>query len=154
MPKKITKKAKEPKIVQISENEQIFLPRTLEEFDSLVDSLVEMYSLPDKRHAAVQLAVRITHMPPEQATTTRKYLGHCIIKNLAYNIAEHKRKQMSFEAHEEYVAQLATELTSDPMNGQARDQLEKFAREGSVKAKEVLAMITPPTSDENVIAIN
>lgn len=117
---------------------KVWLPTTEIAFDSLVDQVVTKYKLKDRDHAAVVISVAIRHLPNEQATTTLKYLGHAVLKNLANHIANFKSEKIS---HEVQVKAYADKLRSDPGDTQAFDQLEKWANAGSVAAKDALASL-------------
>lgn len=114
---------------------KIILPQTEAQFESLVATIVKKYKLPNKDHAAAVIANRIMHLPPEQATTTLQYLGHCVLKNISFQLA---KSQGSKAAHISQVDELFATLTADKNDQQARDALEKAANEGSPYAKEAL----------------
>ncbi len=119
---------------------KITLPTTPEEFDKLIASLVEEYSFPDPSHAAAVIAIRISHMPVDQSETTRAYLAGCVIRNLAYMVAQSKSTAMK---HKFEIDQLDALLASNPQDQQAIDALEKAVNEGSDYAKTVLAKYLP-----------
>lgn len=116
------------------------LPTTPEQFDALVSKVVKKYKLSDPHHAAAIISVAIRHLPNEQATTSLKYLGHSVLKNLANYVAHHKAETMK---HDAQIDQLVSMLRSDPNDQQAMDALTKAATEGSPKAIEALAKFEP-----------
>lgn len=118
----------------------IFLPRSEFEFDELVKRLVKRFKLPSIEHASAILANRIMHLPPDQAVVTEEYLGHCVIKNIAYQVAQAKG---SLIQHKMQIDQIEAELKNNPFNQQALDALEKAAGEGSKLALEVLKKYKP-----------
>ena len=122
---------------------KIFLPTTSGDFDRLVKTLVKKYKLPNENHAAAIVAQRIMHLPPDQATTTLEYLGHSVLKNMAFQVANAKARGV---AHRHDIDELKARLTSDPNNQQLRDALEKAASEGSDYAKNALSEIQPPST--------
>lgn len=113
----------------------IFLPRTPEEFDKLVDRVCKRFNLIERGHAAAVISVAIRHIDNNTATTTVEYLGHSVLKNIANQIANMKSQVIQ---HETQVLSLFDLLTNDPGNQQARDELEKAANEGSKAAKSAL----------------
>jgi hypothetical protein len=115
---------------------QVALPTTLEEFDKLVDELCLKYTLANKEHAASVVSVAIRHLPNDQAETSHEYLISCIRKNLANGIAAFKGDTLK---HEYQVKLLADELTVNPNNMQARDELQKAANAGSKCAVDAMA---------------
>ncbi len=121
-----------------NETVEIFLPTTEEAFDKLIDDLVETYKLPSKEHATAVVANRIQHLPPDQATTTMKYLGHCVLKNIAFQIAQSKHQKVT---HKLQIDQLIQVLKGSPNDAQARDAIDKEISEGSEYAKEELAKL-------------
>lgn len=129
---------------------KVKLPTTEAEYDALIDRLLKKYRLKDRQHAGAILSVAIRHLPPHQAYCTLDYLGHSILKNLAYQLANHRSQVLQ---HEIQVKQLETMLAADPNNQQALDELEKAAREGSLAAKGALERVLPKP-EQNVVAIN
>lgn len=121
----------------------IFLPTTEKDFESLVKILVKKYKLPDHDHAAAVLANEIQHLPREQATTTLEYLGHCILKNISYQLA---RSISSRIGHKTQCDQLGNILKANPNDQQARDSLEKAVKEGSEYAAKILAEMDPTST--------
>lgn len=113
----------------------IFLPTTPEAFDSLIDRLIKVYKLSNKEHASAVVATRIMHLPPDQAACTLEYLGHCVMKNMAYQVAEHQSKTIQ---HRMQVDQLIAMLKSNPDDQQTVDLLEQAILDGSTYAKEKL----------------
>lgn len=121
--------------------EEIFLPTTEQEFDDLVTRVMELYpKIIEREHAIAVISVAIRHLPNEQATTTLQYLGHCVLKGIANHVANFKGEKVK---HETQVTHHVNLLVNDPNNMQARDQLEKWANEGSVFAREALAKLEP-----------
>lgn len=110
------------------EQEEIFLPTTEGAFDVLVAELVEHFKLPSAEHCAAVVANRIQHMPPDVATTTRRALGHCVLKNVAYQIAQARSQKLT---HQAQVDQLTALLTANPLDQQAWDALDKAVADGS-----------------------
>lgn len=123
-----------------NENNVIFLPQTVDAFDTLISQLVEHYQLPNPEHAAAVVANRIQHLPPDQATVTLKYLGHCIMKNIAYQVAKGKSEILS---HRAQVDDIVAHIKTNPNDQQARDALYKAVTEGSEYAKDALEKIDP-----------
>lgn len=111
------------------------LPTTPEQFDELVEILAKKYHLTDKHHAAAILSIAIMHLPPTQAYATYDYLGHYILKNIAYHIANHKSQILK---HESQIDHLVTMLKDNPLDNQSFDALQKAASEGSDYAKNKL----------------
>lgn len=136
----------------------IFLPTTSDEFEILIDRLVKDYKLPDRNHAAAVVSNRIMHLPPEQATATLEYFGHCVIKNIAFQLAQSKGQMVQ---HKNQINTLFATLTSTPGDTQARDTLEAAAKDGSEYAKEKLAeldgarlRVVPEPSEQEAPATN
>jgi hypothetical protein len=124
-----------------STNKTIDLPTTEESFNGLINTLVKKYRLPNWEHAAAVVANRIMHLPPDQATTTERYLAHCVLKNIAYQVAQARGQRV---AHKGQCDELAARLKAEPNNQEARDTLQKAANEGSDYAKGILAKIDEP----------
>ncbi len=115
---------------------KVLLPTTPDLFDKLVDRVVAKYNLPERDHAAAVIANRMMHLPPDQAYCTEQYLAHCVLKNVAYQVAQSKGSQIQ---HKMQIDALAAALTADPLNQEVIDALEKAANQGSEYAKKVLA---------------
>lgn len=113
----------------------IMLPRTEKEFDELVNKVCAKYKLENKEHAASVIAIRISHMPPDQATATLEYFGHCVIKNIAYQIAQNRCEKIQ---HKQQILALEELLKANPNDQQAIDALQKAASAGSELAKQTL----------------
>jgi len=122
----------------MNEDQDFFLPINSEEFDLLVDELVTRYQLPNREHAVAIVSNRIQHLPPDQATSTLKYLGHCVLKNLAYQIANQQGNKVQ---HKMQVDELISRLKADHNDTEARDLLEKAVNVGSTYAKDQLALV-------------
>lgn len=116
-------------------SDEIFVPITEDEFDALVKKVVRLFKLSNEEHASVIIANRIMHLPPDQATTTLRYLGHCVLKNIAYQVASAKGSKIS---HRLMIDILAANLKADTKDQQSRDALEKASNEGSEYATQVL----------------
>ena len=116
-------------------DELIYVPTDVDSFNALIDELVEKWQLPNWEHAAAVVANRIMHLPVDQATTSHTYLAHCVIKDQAYQIARFRGQTI---AHQNQIDTLVSELTTDPLNQQARDALESAFLNGSQVAKEGL----------------
>lgn len=129
--------------------QKIPLPRTPEQFDTLVDRVCSKYGFIDKRHAAAVISTAIQHLPTHQGWTTMQYLSGWISRNIAYFIAKHKTDTISHETH---VDQLEAMVKTDPNNQQAIDGLSKAASDGSSYARAALDRLLPPPAD-NVAAI-
>ena len=132
-------------------NNKIKLPQNEKEFDDLVTLVVNKYNLTDAHHAAAIISVAIRHLDNSCSYTTLDYLGQSVQKNIANYVANHKAEILR---HESQVTQLYNMLTTDPNNMQARDELEKAAREGSPKAREALDKLYPSAEPlDNVTTI-
>lgn len=137
------------------------LPITVGDFELLIDQLMKKFKLPDRQHAIAIVANRIQHLPPDQSTSTLEYLGNCVLKNLAYQIAQQQGNKVQ---HIMQVDQLIAQLTSDPHDAQPRDMLEKAVASGSTYAKEqldkfdqgpdYLKLAPPPTEEKSVAALS
>lgn len=114
---------------------KIDLPTTPEDFESLVDKVVLEFNLPKRDHAVAVIANRIMHLPVDQCTTTLQYLGGCVRKNLAYQVAQAAGKNT---AHRTQIDELVLIIKNEPNNMQAIDALDKAANDGSTYAKEAL----------------
>ena len=117
---------------------KVWLPRSLEQFDILVDRVVKKYNIEDRHHAAAIISVAIRQLPNTQATTTLKFLGESVLKNLANYIANTKGDMLK---HEGQVTQLADLIRQEPNNQEAWDGLRKAANDGSPLAKDQLAKL-------------
>lgn len=113
----------------------IDLPTTPEEFEQLIDTLVAKFDLPKRDHAVAVTANRIMHLPVDVATTTWDYLGACVKKNMAYQVAQAAGKNT---AHRTQIDELVSIIKNEPNNMQAIDALDKAANDGSTYAKEAL----------------
>lgn len=128
---------------------KVFLPRTLEEFEELVDKVCTKFKLPQRDHAAAVISVAIRHLPNDSAVTTLDYLGHTVLKNMANTICNHKASVLQ---HNSQVQMLFEKLQHDPNDNQARDELEKAAREGSKVAQEALEKLDTSGADPASLA--
>lgn len=124
-----------------SKNKVVDLPITEDQFNNLITHLVKKYELPNWDHAAAVVANRIMHLPPDQATTTERYLSQCVLKNIAFQVAQARGQRIS---HMNQVEELVSVLKAEPNNQQARDTLQKAANEGSPHAKAALEKIEGP----------
>ena len=123
-----------------NDEEQIMLPTTEEQFDKLIDDLTGMYALPNKEHASAVVANRIMHLPADQATSTMRYLGHSVLKNIAYQVAQSKGMRI---AHKAQIDQLIQTLKATPNDQQSRDAITKAIGEGSEYAKAEIEKLEP-----------
>lgn len=114
---------------------KILLPTTEKQFDTLIQKLMVKYNLPRYDHTAAVVANRIMHLPPDQAKTTERYLAHCVLKNMAYQVAQAKGSKIQ---HKIQIDAIMAELTVNPLNQQAIDALQKAANDGSDYAKAML----------------
>jgi hypothetical protein len=130
--------------------ENILLPITEAEFEAFADKIIAKYKLPNKEHAMAVIANRIKHLPPDQATATMEYFGHCVLKNIAFQVADIVGSKVS---HKVQVEDLVKTLTNTPNDAQARDQLEKFATEGSPLAKEALEKLGLPLVEKTGLKV-
>lgn len=131
--------------------QSVRLPTTEKEFESLVDTVVRRYHLPNRDHAAAVIANRIQHLPPDQAHATLSFLGRCVIKNIAYQIAQAKGSMIH---HKQQVDMLISQLTVEPNDQQARDSLDRAIREGSDYAKTESEKLAPPSLTQRVVQLN
>jgi hypothetical protein len=123
------------------------LPTTPESFEQLIDVLVAKFDLPKRDHAVAVTANRIMHLPVDQDTTTWAYLGSCVKKNMAYQVAQAAGKNT---AHRTQIDELVSIIKNEPNNMQAIDALDKAANDGSTYAKEALEKLNlelNPTSN-------
>jgi len=136
-------------LCDISESESFILPTTKEELNELLDELVSRYKLPNREHAQAVVCNQIQRMPPEQALSSLQFLGHCILKNIAYNLARATTSEMH---HKLQIDEMAAHLKTQPHDQQALDELQKAVNEGSAYAKEILDQYRPVDAG-NVISI-
>ncbi len=113
----------------------VVLPTTPTAFDALVDRLAKRYKFENKEHVAAIVANKIQTLPPDQATCTLEYLGHCVMKSMAYLVAREKSQEINHRAQIEVIE---AALKANPNNQEALDALEKAANDGSDLAKSVL----------------
>jgi len=128
----------------------IDLPRTEEDLENIIDMVMDDYCLTNRQHAAVCISTAIRHLPSDTLKCPIEYLAGSVIRNMAYNVCTHK---VNLLQHESQINQLTDMLTTEPNNQQARDELEKAAREGSVKAREALDKLFPDEPKANVTPI-
>lgn len=112
---------------------KIKLPTTHEGFQSLVDMVVKKYGYSNPKHAASVIAVKIMHLPTDQSQVELDYFARCIDRNLAHNVADQMNKRAN---HEFGIDQIEQELSLNPNNQQAWDDLEKAVEMGSPYAKD------------------
>lgn len=118
---------------KIPEDKPINLPTTEHAFDLLVKEVIDRYNLPDSDHAAAIIAQRIMHTKVDEATTTLRYLGHSVLRNIAFQVAQSKGSKI---AHRHQIDDLVSQLKANPNDQQVRDALVKAVNEGSEYAKE------------------
>ena len=128
---------------------RVALPITAEEYETLLDRVITKFKLTDRHHAKALMAIAIKHTAVTDAYTTLDYLGHYILHNIAWYVADNVSKTMQ---HKAQVDQLESILKNEPNNAQAMDALQKAANEGSIDAKSALDRILPPPQ-QNVVAI-
>lgn len=116
------------------------VPRTKEEFDEVVRLLTETFPLSDSKHTEAVVAQRLQHLPVDQGFYTLNHLGNCVLRNMTFFLCQSISQNM---AHEAQIRDLESLLTVDPLNQQARDALEKAAKEGSPFARDALERIFP-----------
>lgn len=116
---------------------RVMVPTTVDEYNALVKVLVKKYKLPNSEHASVVIGNSIRHLPPHQAMTTYKYLGHCVLKNMAYQLAGDVCSKITHKTQIDNIVQM---LMTHPNDQQAIDALEAAAKDGSEYAKEVLRL--------------
>jgi hypothetical protein len=133
---------------------KINLPRTVEEFDALVNKVITKYNIEHKEHAASVIIGAIKRIPVDQGYTTLEYLGNTVIKAIAYTICEHKSNVLGYEAHVAEMKRFAEMLSKNPFDQEGRDGLEKAANAGSKVAKDILSKLNL-TGEEpaNIISI-
>jgi hypothetical protein len=130
---------------QPPDDREVWLPINEKEFDELVDEVMRAYpQITVRDHAIAVISVAIRHLPNDQAKSTIAYFGHTIIKGLANSIANFKNEKIK---HEIRVEQLFNILINESNNMQARDELEKWANDGSIAAKTALKRLEPPTQE-------
>lgn len=114
---------------------KVKLPITLVEFDALVDKVMLTFTLTDKTHASAIISNAIRHLPNDEIYTTLEYLGHTVLKNISNYVCSHKSDSLK---HSAQIQSLVSILTSNPLDTQARDQLQLAAANGSIEAKNAL----------------
>lgn len=119
---------------------EIPLPRTLDEFDSLVDTVCTEFCLTEREHAAAVIANTISHIDNDIATSSIAYFGRRVLKQIANQIANAKRSLID---HRQQIKAAVDELKVNPGNFEVRDQLEKAASDGSIYAREALLSLDP-----------
>lgn len=112
---------------------QVLLPITEAGFDAFIKTLVKTYKLPNEEHAAAVVANRIQHLPVDQAYVSLEHLAHCVLKNVAYQVAQSKSRLIQ---HKMQIEQLEAALKVNPLDQQALDHLEAAIKEGSTYAQE------------------
>lgn len=119
----------------MSRQARIALPTTEKEFDTFVKLLCKTYRFKNQEHVEAIVAMRIQHLPPDQAHSTLDYFADCIKKNMAFQVATYKSKVIQ---HKMQVEALDAVLQANPTDQQALDALDAAAKEGSALAKAVL----------------
>ena len=117
---------------------KIKLPTTTKAFDILVSKLMKMYKFKNRDHVASIVANRIQHMPADEDSTSTEYLAKCINKNMAYQVAVHKAKEIN---HQSQIDSLMGILKATPGDQQALDAINAAITDGSEYAKEALASL-------------
>lgn len=121
----------------------IELPITPEGFHQLVAHIVKKYSLPNPDHATAIIANLIQRLPPDQFQVNEHYLGHSVLKNIAYQVA---RSEGSKLQHRAEIDALDAVLKNNPHDQECLDALSQAAHKGSDYAKEVLERYRPDAS--------
>jgi hypothetical protein len=135
----------------LSENDDLILPQTEEEFDLLTDEIMKRFPIQDRTHAAVVIAAQMQRLPPDSCYSTLKFLGGCILKSIAYSVALHKSRVLSQKAQIDHIAAL---LKTNPYDQQALDALETALKEGSDYAKEILSLYRPVDAGDNILKMS
>lgn len=121
----------------------VLFPVTDAQFDALVDAVCARFNLTNREHAESVIAIRISHLPPDQASATLEYFGHCVIKNIAFQLAQ---ARCSRAQHKVQIDNIDAVLTASPCDQQALDALQKAVDQGSEYAKKVLDKYTCPVA--------
>lgn len=127
---------------------KIKLPQTHQQFDDLVLLVCKRYGIEDTHHAGAIISVAIRHLPNDQAYTTLQYLAESVMKNVANFVANHKGQMLQ---HEGQIRILIDELKKNPLNQQARDELQKASDEGSPIAQQALQSLEGDKSHLSVV---
>lgn len=127
------------------------LPRMQSQFDALAARVIKKFRLTDIRHTHALMANAIKALPPTAAHTTLEYLGHYIIHNIGWHIADRKSKILQ---HEGQIEDLESQCRQDPNNAQPRDALIKAAAEGSPAAREALERLGTPVIETKAEIVN
>lgn len=151
-PKMKTAKPKSAKRRYRQEAEyKVWLPNIGEEFDAIVATLMEHYGFTDPDRVGAILANRIQHLPVDQSTTTLEYLGGCVRKSIAYDLARLKAQEIG---HKLEVGQLVAMLKANPNDDEPRNHLQMAADAGSKLAKQALKELFPQENSDNLVAID
>lgn len=132
-------------------DEEILLPQTEEQFDLLVRQIMDRFRLENFDHTAAVLAAQIQRIPPDQAYSTLKFLGHSVLKSISYAVALHKSRKLS---HKNQIDVIAEVLKNNPYDQQALDALETASKDGSEYAREILSLYRPVDAGDNVLQMN
>jgi hypothetical protein len=111
---------------------KVALPLTEDDFKALVDRVVKKYKFPNWDHAAAVIASRIAHSDVDQFQISIEYLGHCVWRNVAYQLATSMLSKMK---HTAQVDEVISAIKSNPFDQQALDALDKAIADGSEYAK-------------------
>lgn len=119
---------------------RMYLPKTEKEFDLLVKVLMKKYKFEDPDQVASVLANRIQHLPPDQAMTTLEYLGDCVFKNIAYNVAVLKAKTLNAKNS---LNLIESALKTNNNDQQALDALKTYADQDILNSRELMNEYAP-----------
>lgn len=126
-----------------------FVPTTQAEFDTLIKKVKKTYKqIQNMEHAEAVIANRIQHLPPDVATTTIQYLGFCVIKNMAWQLADSRGKTLH---HKSQIDDFYQQWIQDPANAKAYDAIAKAALDGSAYASETLLKIQDAQDTERAV---
>lgn len=88
------------------------LPRGMEEFDTYIDNLLELYDIPQLDSYRHAVATMIMHLGPTTSKIAPRYFAHSIFKAMANEVAYQKIQDIKHAAEE---AKKAATLTREDL---------------------------------------
>jgi hypothetical protein len=127
--------------VKLDTSEQLVIPQTLEAYEELVDKVVSAYSLTERDYASGVISIVLRRLPNEVDTISIDQLGKSVRCSIGKTVAHHKGQLLEQKSQ---INVLVETLKQNPLDAQARDQLQKAADDGVQQAKDALAALELP----------
>lgn len=134
----------------ISSLTKVSLPRSVEEFDQLVQDVITCFKFKndiDQKQIAGIISVALRRLPNECGSTTIGFLGNTVVRQICAQICNFKSQVISAEIKAET---LIHRLAADPNDQQSLDELQKFADDKLPMAESFLKRFYGDNPDKEI----